>query len=525
MKKYLFLIILLSIFYAKLAAQKKDNNTKHAGYYTEPHRPQFHFSPEAHWMNDPNGMVYYKGEFHLFYQYYPNDIVWGPMHWGHAVSRDLVQWQHLPIALAPDSLGYIFSGSAVVDWQNTSKFQQGREAPLVAVFTYHNMAGEKENTTNFQYQGIAYSNDKGRTWTKYAGNPIIKNTEGLKDFRDPKMFWHDASKQWVLILARGNQVQIYNSKNMKNWTLASQFGENQGASGRPWECPDLFELPVDGNPKNKKWVMLVSLGDGSPNGGSGTEYFIGSFDGKVFTNDNKPETTQWVDYGRDNYAGVTWSNIPSKDGRRVFLGWMSNWKYAQAVPTSPWRSAMTIPRVLSLKNTDSGLKLVSNPIDELKILRGLLDVTIAPQSIEQETKPKTALSKLVSGGELILEFEKGTASDFGLNIANSKGENLKIGFDAATNQFYIDRTNAGKKDFSPEFVGKHMAPRFSKSNTITLRIIFDVSSVEVFADEGSTVMTDVFFANENFNKLTFYANNGQVKLKRGRGYAFRSAWR
>lgn len=271
--------------------------------------------------------------------------------------------------------------------------------------------------------------------------------------------------------------------------------------------------------------MLVSLGDGSPNGGSGTEYFVGSFDGKVFSNDNKPETTQWLDYGCDNYAGVTWSNIPSKDGRRIFLGWMSNWKYAQKVPTTTWRSAMTIPRTLSLKSTESGLKLVSNPIDEFKILRGSLDVAIAPQSIDNETKPKIALAEIVSGGELILEFEKGTANDFGLNIANNKGEYLKIGFDATVNQFYIDRTNAGKKDFSPDFVGKHMAPRFSKSNTIKLHIIFDASSVEVFADDGLTVMTDVFFPNENFSKLTFYANNGQVKLKRGRGYALRNAWR
>jgi fructan beta-fructosidase len=515
MIRLFFLLLFIS---TQLIAQK-------VGYYQEPHRPQFHFSPEAHWMNDPNGMVYYKGEYHLFYQYYPDGIVWGPMHWGHAVSKDLVHWEHLPIALAPDSLGYIFSGSAVVDWRNTSGFQNGFHAPLVSVFTYHDMAGEKAKRTNFQYQGIAYSTDKGRTWTKYSKNPVIPNTEGLKDFRDPKVFWHVESKQWVMIMARGNQVRIYNSPNLKEWTLASEFGENNGAKGLPWECPDLFELPVDGNAKNKKWVMLVSLGDGAPNGGSGTEYFVGSFDGKIFKNDNAAEVTQWVDYGRDNYAGVTWSNVPSEDGRRIFLAWMSNWKYAQNVPTAPWRSAMTVPRVLNLKTTENGVKLVSNPIKEIQILRGALDIAMAAQTIKGETKPKTALAKVVNKGEMVLEFDKKTASDFGIKLANSKGEMLLIGFDNATNQFYIDRTNAGKNDFSDNFKGKHFAPRFSKLNTLKLHIIFDRSSVEVFADDGLTVMTDIFFPNEDFNILTFYANGGEVKLKSGRGYPFKGIWK
>ena len=518
MKCFLLSILICLLFLPQIRAQKKV-------YYGEQHRPQIHFSPEAHWMNDPNGMVYYKGEYHLFYQYYPDDIVWGPMHWGHAVSKDLVSWKHLPIALAPDTLGYIFSGSAVVDWRNTSGFQYGKHEPLVAVFTYHNMAGEKANTVDFQYQGIAYSTDNGRNWTKYQGNPVIKNTERLKDFRDPKVFWHVASNQWVMILARGNQIRIYNSPNLKDWTFASDFGLNHGAAGLPWECPDLFELPVDGNPKNNKWVMLVSLGDGSPNGGSGTEYFIGSFDGKVFKNENAPEVTQWVDYGRDNYAGVTWSNVPQKDGRRILLGWMSNWKYAQKVPTSTWRSAMTIPRTLSLKATEKGIKLVSKPIDELKNLRQRLDISIVSQKIVNETKTKTSLATTIKSGELILEFEKGTASDFGVKLSNGKGEFLLIGFDTLSNQFYTDRTFAGKKDFSPDFAGKHYAPRFSNAQTIKWHIVFDKSSVEVFADDGLTVITDTFFPNEDFNKLTFYANNGYVRLKSGRGYPFSSIWK
>lgn len=500
-------------------------NAQKLPYYGEQHRPQIHFSPEAKWMNDPNGMVYYKGEYHLFYQYHPHSTVWGPMHWGHAVSKDLIHWKHLPIALAPDSLGYIFSGSAVVDWRNTSGFQTGSHAPLVAMYTYHNMDEEKAQKTDFQYQGIAYSTDKGRSWIKHIGNPVIRNTEGLKDFRDPKVFWHVESKQWVMILARGNQVRIYNSPNLRDWTFGSEFGESHGAKGRPWECPDLFELPVDDNPKNKKWVMLVSLGEGSPNGGSGTEYFIGSFDGKVFKNDNDPQVTQWVDYGRDNYAGVTWSNVPQKDGRRIFLGWMSNWRYAQNVPTQTWRSAMTIPRVLSLKTTPFGIKLISQPVKELNLLRGRLDVSIVQQRIVNETMPKMTLSNTVNCGELFLEFENGTAGDFGIKLANSKGEYLLIGMDVTTNQYYIDRTNASKNDFSKDFAGKHYAPRFSTSKTIKWHIVFDKSSVELFADDGLTVMTDTFFPNEDFNKLTFYANQGRVNLKSGRGYPLSGIWR
>lgn len=512
------LFFLVFLFATQLSAQK-------VPYYQEPHRPQFHFSPEAHWMNDPNGMVYYKGEFHLFYQHYPDGTIWGPMHWGHAVSKDLIHWKHLPIALYPDSLGYIFSGSAVVDWRNTSGFQNGINAPLVAAYTYHDMAGEKANKNNYQYQGIAFSTDKGRTWTKYSKNPVVPNTDGLKDFRDPKVFWHVESSQWVMIFARGNQVRLYNSPNLKDWTQASEFGKGHGSEGLPWECPDLFELPVDGNPKNKKWVMLVSLGNAAPNGGSGTQYFIGSFDGKTFKNENPPETTHWVDYGTDNYAGVTWSNISPKDSRRIFLGWMSNWKYAQNVPTEKWRSAMTLPRTLSLKSTEKGLKLVSNPVKELDILRGKLDIAITPQTIEGETKPKTTLKKTVSGGELLLEFEKGSAADFGVKISNSKGEYVLIGFDKTANQYYIDRTQSGKSSFSKDFAGKHFAPRFSNANTIKMRLIFDRSSVELFADDGLTVMTDVFFPNEDFNEASFYALGGKVVLKSGKAYPLKGIWK
>jgi fructan beta-fructosidase len=294
--------------------------------YQEKHRPQFHFSPPAHWMNDPNGMVYFEGEYHLFYQHYPDSSVWGPMHWGHAVSADLVHWENLPIALYPDSLGYIFSpwsiGTTPVAWVKNG------QPPLVAVFTYHNAEGEKAGRNNYQTQGIAYSNDKGRTRTKYARNPVVADP-GIRDFRDPKVRWDEGTKQWLMVLAAQNQVKFYRSSDLKNWQHLSDFGKQWGGHGGVWECPDFFPMKV-GNTAQTKWVLLLNINPGGPNGGSGTQYFVGSFDGKSFHLDDTfaravaNEKAVWLDYGRDNYAGVTWSDVPEADGRRLFMGWMSN---------------------------------------------------------------------------------------------------------------------------------------------------------------------------------------------------------
>ena len=319
---------------------------------SEPHRPAFHFTPKTGWMNDPNGMVYYEGEYHLFYQYYPDSTVWGPMHWGHAISRDLVSWEHLPIALYPDSLGLIFSGSAVVDWKNTSGFGINGKPPLVAMFTHHLMRGEKAGRHDFQYQSLAYSNDKGRTWTKYAGNPVIPNTNAIHDYRDTKVFWYAPDQKWVVVLAAGDHIMLYNSPNLKDWTYLSSFGKDLGAHGGVWECPDLFPLKVQGTTQ-EKWVLIQNMNPGGPNGGSAAQYFIGDFNGKSFILDAQltGDLPLWLDHGRDNYAGVTWSDVPAADGRRLFIGWMSNWDYAQVVPTKSWRSAMTLPRQLVLAKT------------------------------------------------------------------------------------------------------------------------------------------------------------------------------
>ncbi|MDX1908934.1 MAG: glycoside hydrolase family 32 protein [Bacteroidia bacterium] len=476
----------------------------------EPHRPAFHFTPDSMWMNDPNGMVFYEGEYHLFYQYYPDSTVWGPMHWGHAVSNDLVRWEHLPIAIYPDSLGLIFSGSAVVDWNNTSGFGVNGQPPLVAIFTQHNMAGEKAGDIDFQVQSIAYSLDKGRTWTMYDQNPVIPNP-GIRDFRDPKVSWHEPSRQWVMILAAKDRIRFYTAPDLKTWTLASEFGEKTGAHGGVWECPDLFQLPVAGTDMHK-WVILSSINPGAPNGGSGTQYFVGNFDGKTFVPDPEFADTvaHWLDYGRDNYAGVTWSDVPAADGRRLFIGWMSNWSYATVVPTTRWRSAMTLPRSLSLCQTEKGLRLSSMPVHELEKRRSEAH-SIAGMTVSGEKGIPVSGPLL----ELDLEWETGDTppATFGVRLFNSKGEEIRIGYKIADNQYVIDRRQSGKTIFSDNFAGIHMAPRQVNSNRYTMRIWLDIASAELFADGGLTTMTDIFFPNENFGQVALFSEGGEVKVK------------
>jgi fructan beta-fructosidase len=515
MKRIIIILLYLTPFSACLSPQ---NTTEKA---TEPHRPQFHFTPKTGWMNDPNGMVYYKGEYHLFYQYYPDSTVWGPMHWGHAVSKNMINWEHLPIALYPDSLGYVFSGSAVVDENNTSGFlqgspsgQNGDEKPIVAIFTSHNMAFEKAGRIDIESQSIAYSLDKGRTWTKYAQNPVIKNPN-LRDFRDPKVSWHETSKQWILTLAAGNHVEFYASPDLKNWAKVGEFGKTEGSHGGVWECPDLFPLKVD-NGTTEKWVLIVNIGNKAPNGGSGGQYFIGQFDGKTFKNDNKPADMLWLDYGTDNYATVTWSGV--LDNRRISLGWMSNWDYAQKVPTQLWRSAMTLPRELSLKSTEKGVRLFQKPVKEAEILRGGKQ-DIAAQNISDifTLKPSEKCNEL----SLTFDLAKTTAQDLGVVLSNTKGEKVLIGYEKSTNRFYIDRTEGGKKDFEKRFLGRHYAPREARGNVLKMNLHLDVASVELFADDGALAMTDVFFPNEDFKQIALFSKNGIAYLTEGKIWALK----
>lgn len=476
--------------------------------YREQHRPQYHFSPPSKWMNDPNGMVYYKGEYHLFYQHYPDSTVWGPMHWGHAVSKDLVYWKHLPIALYPDSLGLIFSGSVVVDKNNTSGLQKGSELPLVALYTYHDLKKEKAGKEmDFQYQGMAYSLNRGRTWTKYEKNPVIKNN-GVKDFRDPKVFWHKASKHWVMVLAVADRIDFYRSKNLREWDYTGSFGKEHGSHGGVWECPDLLEMPVSGS-KEKKWVLIVSIGNGGPNGGSATQYFVGDFNGETFINSNTKETVLWLDYGPDNYAGVTWSNV----GREhLFLGWMSNWNYAQVVPTKSWRSAMTIPRTLHLQKTPAGLYVFSKPVKQLSILRNSTQKMLL-------AKPHTTNGL----AEVVVTFDPSASSgnDFGVNFSNKKNQTLRVGFNKRLNQFFIDRSKAGDTSFASSFTGKAMAPRLLDNKLVSLHIFIDHSSVEVFADDGAVVLTSLFFPADVMKTVEIF---GSDAVKEATVFQLKSVW-
>jgi fructan beta-fructosidase len=471
---------LFTIFVEPLHAQQ---------VYREMHRPQIHFSPKEKWTNDPNGMVFHNGTWHLFYQYYPDSTVWGPMHWGHATSKDLVLWQEQPIALYPDSLGYIFSGSAVLDRNNTSGFGKMGQAPLVAIFTHHDPKGEKAGKNNYQNQSLAYSLDNGKTWIKYAGNPVLKNP-GIVDFRDPKVMWYEPQKKWVMTLATKDRITFYSSPDLKSWTKKCEFGATIGAHGGVWECPDLFTLEDNGK---KVWVLIVNLNPGGPNGGSATQYFIGEFDGNKFT--PWDINTRWLDYGPDEYAGITWSNTGN---RKIFLGWMSNWLYANVVPTKAWRNAMTIPRELKIKRVGSETYVVQEPVKELNKL-------LAKQTVLQNVQVKTPFDVANSIRPIALpariDLELQQANDFSLKLFNNAGEEVVIGYDQQQKKYYIDRSRSGKTNFQKDFAGRHTAPRFSDAGGIKLTLVIDVSSVELFADDGLTVMTSIFFPTTPYTQV------------------------
>jgi fructan beta-fructosidase len=450
--------------------------------YQEPHRPQIHFSPKANWMNDPNGLVYFQGVYHLFYQYYPDSTVWGPMHWGHATSTDLMHWKEQAIALYPDSKGYIFSGSAVVDNSNTSGFGRMGKTPLLAIFTQHDPVGEKAGTNNFQNQGIAYSLDAGNSWTKYSGNPVLKSP-GLKDFRDPKVSWYPDQKKWIMTLAAGDRIMFYSSADLKTWNKESEFGAGLGAHGGVWECPDLIPFKVDGK---KIWLLIVNLNPGAIQGGSGIQYFTGAFDGHAFTANDT--VTRWADYGPDNYAGVTFSNTGNE---KIFLGWMSNWLYGTKVPTGKWRSAMTIPRTIGLKNIGGNYYTTMMPVKELE---KLVLKTVSYKHIP-------SVNEIAISGPTRLEFSTKNLHSFTLIFSNSSGQQIKAGYDEEKNAFYIDRTQAGNSDFYSPFAAIHYGPRIAQSNDAEITLILDNASLELFADGGLTTMTEIFFPDQPYNAL------------------------
>jgi len=484
-----FTILLTFLMIAlKTGAQEEEK------FYRELYRPQIHFSPKEKWMNDPNGMVYYKGVYHLFFQYYPGATVWGPMYWGHAISKDLVHWVQLPVALSPDSLGYIFSGSVVADTTNSSGFGSAANPPLVAIYTNHDVVGERAKKNNFQNQSIAYSTDGGMTWAKYEHNPVIANP-GITDFRDPKVSWYAPGKKWIMTLATKDRVTFYSSGNLKTWSKESEFGAMNGSHAGVWECPDLLQMEYMGK---QVWVLLVSINPGAPNGGSGTQYFTGDFDGHHFLLSDT--VTKWLDHGMDNYAGVTWSNTGT---RKIFLGWMSNWGYAQSIPTTRWRGTNTLPRELGVVRIDSVCYLKSEPVRELQLL-------VTGKAVKKNIKSSIYSYKINKNSPFRMDFKSSKAASFKIVFSNSKGDKAIVGYDMTENSFYIDRTNSGTCQFSKDFPGRHKAKRLATSSQIGVTVYADASSIELFADNGLSVFTDLVFPSAPYTDIAVFSKGGVV---------------
>jgi fructan beta-fructosidase len=462
---------------------------------TDLFRPRYHFTAPKNWLNDPNGLVYYEGEYHLFYQADPEAPVGtGRKWWGHAVSADLISWAHLPIALAPDRLGSIWSGSAIVDWRDSSGFFEGGHG-LVAIFTQWNDGA--------QSQSLAFSRDRGRTWATFAGNPVLPDP-GYGDFRDPKVFWHAPTGRWAMILAAGDRAVIYTSPNLRDWTFASEFGADQGAHHGVWECPDLFPLPVEGEADDERWVMPISV---NGPGGSATQYFVGHFDGAVFNNANAPATTLWADHGRDNYAAVSWSDLPPADGRRLWIGWMSNWQYAGVTPTAPWRGALTVPRQVTLRRNAEGVRLAQAPVTELRALRG---AGRAFSDVHVGAGATIPLPFAADACEIIATFALGSARECGLLVRVGAREHTRVGYDVATASVFVDRTDAGESAFHPQFAGRHAAPLAADGGKVTLHIFLDRCSVEVFGNGGTAVITDLIFPRADSVGVALYAHGGDA---------------
>ena len=464
----------------------------------ESFRPVYHHTPAYGWMNDPNGMFYKDGLYHLYFQYNPYGSVWGNMHWGHSTSTDLMHWKFEGCAIVPDAWGAIFSGSCVVDHENTAGF--GKEA-VVAFYT----SAKSTSWGDIQMQSMAYSLDNGKTFTKYEGNPILTSSE--KDFRDPKVFWYAPGKHWVMILAVGQHMEIYSSVNLKEWKKESEFGAMQGAHGGVWECPDLVEIPVEGT-REKKWVLICNLNPGGPFGGSAAQYFVGSFDGKKFVNES-PTQTKWMDWGKDNYATVTWNNAP--DGRCIALGWMSNWQYANNVPTRQYRSANTLARDLTLYREGQELYLKSTPSSEVNKARGK-KVSIPSFKVSEKHEMVNLFEEKQGAYEVEIVIQNTGASKIAFCLLNDKGEKVSMYYDLNRKQFVMDRSESGKVDFSKDFSAVTVAP-VNVDKELTLRLFVDRSSIEAFGEDGKFVMTNLVFPSQPYVKMCFEADKNGYAVK------------
>ncbi|MCR8894007.1 GH32 C-terminal domain-containing protein [Bacteroides sp. ET336] len=493
-------------------------DTSNTDYY----RPEYHHTPLYGWMNDANGLVYKDGEYHLYFQYNPYGSKWGNMHWGHSVSKDLVHWQHLDPAIARDTLGHIFSGSTVIDKNNSAGY--GKDA-MIAFYT-------SASDEHGQIQCMAYSNDNGRTYTKYENNPILTPFDGLKDFRDPKVFWYEPAQKWYMIVSADKNMRFYSSTDLKQWEYLSQFGEGYGVQPNQFECPDFIQLPVDGNKDNMKWVMIVNINPGCPFGGSATEYFIGDFDGKEFKCDTDKSVTKWLDFGKDHYATVCFSNTGD---RIIAVPWMSNWQYANVTPIRQYRGANALPRELSLYTKNGEIYMAANVVKETEALRKSTR-NIESLSVEGETVIDSITDGLNSGVELEMDIVPGRAQTVGFDIMNAKGEKTKIYLDLKSGRAVMDRTESGLIAFGekaePHFKENHDRRKTESINYINdfalgtwaplslcegksyhLNVFVDKCSVELFVDGGRIAMTNLVFPTEVYNSLRFYTEGGKAEVK------------
>ena len=493
-------------------------DTSNTDYY----RPEYHHTPLYGWMNDANGLVYKDGEYHLYFQYNPYGSKWGNMHWGHSVSKDLVHWQHLDPAIARDTLGHIFSGSTVIDKNNSAGY--GKDA-MIAFYT-------SASDEHGQIQCMAYSNDNGRTYTKYEKNPILTPFDGLKDFRDPKVFWYEPAQKWYMIVSADKNMRFYSSTDLKQWEYLSQFGEGYGVQPNQFECPDFIQLPVDGNKDNMKWVMIVNINPGCPFGGSATEYFIGDFDGKEFKCDTDKSVTKWLDFGKDHYATVCFSNTGD---RIIAVPWMSNWQYANVTPIRQYRGANALPRELSLYTKNGEIYMAANVVKETEALRKSTR-NIESISVEGETVIDSITDGLNSGVELEMDIVPGKAQTVGFDIMNAKGEKTKIYLDLKSGRAVMDRTESGLIAFGekaePHFKENHDRRKTESINYINdfalgtwaplslcegksyhLNVFVDKCSVELFVDGGRIAMTNLVFPTEVYNSLRFYTEGGKAEVK------------
>ena len=467
----------------------------------EKFRPAFHHTPVYGWMNDPNGMFYKDGVWHLYYQWNPYGSKWQNMTWGHSSSTDLINWQHHPAAIEPDGLGTVFSGSCAIDKDDTAGF--GSDA-VIALYT---------SAAASQVQSLAHSNDNGNTFEIYPGNPVITLES---EARDPNMFWNEATGEWNLVLAHAleHEMLVFTSPDMKQWTLQSAFGKGLGAQDGVWECPDLFELAVDGSDQ-KKWVLICNINPGGPFGGSATQYFIGEFDGKTFTPDRDADgnvPTKWMDYGKDHYATVSWSNAP--DNRRTVIGWMSNWQYAAEVPTMQYRSANTLPREIGLfRASDGEIYTSCTPSPEIGALRG--NASVKKRSFTAGKKSRTFALPEANGGicEITLEITPKKGVPVNLTLANEAGNKVEMVYNPAESTFSFDRYQSGQTDFSQDFPAITTAPAFTDGGNLRLRIFIDRSSIEVFEQNGRFAMTNLVFPESPYTTLSVNAPAGNARIE------------